>query len=173
MAGQRRATDDYRKALYESELPSTTKLVGLAMTEFMDHRTLADARPGPALLARRTGLAARTVKREVARLVRDGWLQQTLRGGSSLKRLASVYSGAIPTRDTQTRVNTANPCHTDTGQDGRPVTHRHGNPCHTDTPPSPTGIDNQAGASAPGPERAGAMRLQPTESYVIRPEDLP
>ena len=31
----------------------------------------------------------------------------------------------------------------------------------------------EEGRSAPGPDRAGAARPEPTEGYVIRPEDLP
>lgn len=88
--------DDYRRAVFRSELPSTAKLVAVALSEFMDNRTLGDARPGPALLAKRTGLTARSVEKWLAALVVAGWLVQTSKGGSVGGRKASVYRGTIP-----------------------------------------------------------------------------
>jgi hypothetical protein len=128
MAG--RATDQYRAAIWKAtDLPSNDKFVALAMVEFMNHKTLGDARPGPELLKRRTGLSVSTVKRSLKRLVDSGWLVVVKKGGSaSGRKLATIYAGHMPT--------SSNPCQTDTGLHVEPVSHRHGNPCQSDTPPS-------------------------------------
>jgi hypothetical protein len=101
-----RAVAAWREAVLSKDdggLSSTDRLVALALSMHMDGDTLANAYPGPALLARRTGLAQSTVKASLARLVDLGWIEQTMRGGTdkgSSARLASVYRGIPrPTAD--------------------------------------------------------------------------
>lgn len=92
MAG--RATDNYRAAIRKSDLPSTSRLVALVMSDYMDHRTLGDARPGLALLEKQTGLGRSTLKNHLAELVRREWLQVIDAGG--FPRRATTYAGRIP-----------------------------------------------------------------------------
>ncbi len=80
----------------DCELPSTARLVAVALSMHMDADTLGDAYPGPARLARRTGLGQSTVKAALSLLVEQGWIKQTRRGGTakgSSQRSASVYEG--------------------------------------------------------------------------------
>lgn len=80
----------------DCRLPSTARLVAVALSMYMDSDSLGNAFPGPAALAARTGLSPSTVKAQLAVLVREGWIEQTRRGGTdpgSSRRLASVYRG--------------------------------------------------------------------------------
>ena len=92
MAG--RATDEYRAAIRKSDLPATTRLVALVLSDFMDYRTLDDARPGLAMMVRQTRLGRSTVKEHLAELVRLEWLEVVEAGGFPKK--AAVYRGVIP-----------------------------------------------------------------------------
>lgn len=155
-----KATDRYREAVWRSDLSASLKLAALAMCEFMDHTTLDDARPGTALIARRTGLSQSTVKRCLRSLVAAGWLIQTQRGGSAGgRKLASIYRGSIPkTGVTMNPVENENRGHSDTGPGTEPGSPRHGNRGHSEPPPSLR--EGRPGRRiAPGPKRAGAERL--------------
>jgi hypothetical protein len=86
----------WRKAVRESDLPSTTKLVALTLSDYMDNETLGNAFPGNEWLARGTGLNEKTVREHLKVLKRAGFLDQVHHGGRG--RGANVYVGRFPKR---------------------------------------------------------------------------
>jgi hypothetical protein len=123
VARKPRPIDEYREAVLmgqaaeqlEKALTPTERLVAAAMSSFMDFDTLGNAYPGPALIARRTGLGLSTVKKALASLVDDGWLEVEHIGGSRKDgtREATVFRGALPTRLRDGRVRAADPSTTE------------------------------------------------------------
>src|SRR4051794_35373875 len=92
---KRRARDDYVDAIWASDLRPSQRLVLLALARFMGLDDLANAYPGPARLARETGLGQSTVKQMLVDLQNLGWITQTHNGGTSLagRQFASIYRG--------------------------------------------------------------------------------
>lgn len=103
---ERPAVFDWRDAIRlppeGAELPATARWVAMAMSFYMDRDTLADCYPGPARLAKETGLTQRTVKKAIALLVDRGWLKRTRKGGTKKDgtRVTSCYTGLFPTAAT-------------------------------------------------------------------------
>lgn len=86
----------WRSALAESDLGPTTRHVALALSLYMNERG-GSAYPGPALLARDTGLHLSTVKEKLAELEVKGWLTCIARGGMKGEaRRANEYRAAVP-----------------------------------------------------------------------------
>jgi hypothetical protein len=89
----RRRIDQWRAAVWETDLSPTTKLVALAVSQFMDFDTLGSAHPGNPRLVSMTGLSGRQIIRELQRLERAGWLKCVHRGGG--RGHASMYKGQL------------------------------------------------------------------------------
>jgi hypothetical protein len=87
-----RAIDQYREAVWASDLPPTQRFVALALSRFMDLDTLASAYPGNAKLARLTGCSVRTVQRALRDLQDAGWIRCHKAGKGSW---ASLYAGVL------------------------------------------------------------------------------
>lgn len=86
----------WRSAIAESPLKSSSKLVAYALSLHMKEKGNS-AHPGPACLARETGLSLRTVKEHLGVLESEGWLVCVERGGMvGSKRRANEYQAAIP-----------------------------------------------------------------------------
>lgn len=86
----------WRSALAESGLPPVTRHVALALSLYMNERG-GSAHPGPALLAKDTGLHISTVKEKLAELEGEGWLRCIHRGGlRGERRHANEYETATP-----------------------------------------------------------------------------
>ena len=79
---------DRTRAILESGLPSTAKLVGVALADCCDAHD--SAYPSVATLARRTSLDSRTVRRVLAEAEVAGWVRRQDRRGTS-----SVFSLAL------------------------------------------------------------------------------
>lgn len=89
---------DWIRALRESELDSTARLVAFTLSFHMDSDG-THAYPGPALLARESGLSLRSVKAKLRDLERAGWIECVKRGRSSANgRSANRYRATLPTR---------------------------------------------------------------------------
>lgn len=109
----------WREAVISKDEPNglspTQRLVALAFCEHVNNGTL-EGFPGPAALARRTGLSPRAVKDALRALVAAGWLFQVKKGGSHPgNRETSVYR--------LTRA-LASPVQEETGSGGAPVQER-------------------------------------------------
>jgi hypothetical protein len=87
----------WRAAVMGSDLPSTTKLVALALATYMNDRA-ESAHPGPTRLSRDTSLHVSTVKEKLVELERAGWLLCVARGGAARgsKRMANEYVASVP-----------------------------------------------------------------------------
>ncbi len=85
----------WRRAIAESDLPSTRKLVALALSLWMNERG-ASAYPGADTLAKDTSLSVRAVRDHLQGLVDDGWLELVEKGGlKGARRHANVYAATI------------------------------------------------------------------------------
>jgi hypothetical protein len=83
--------DRWRNAVLDDDtLESSTKLVGVVLARYMDFYDLDDARPTHERIARESGLALRTVKSHMKKLLDSGWVVMTKKGGSGR---ANVYAG--------------------------------------------------------------------------------
>lgn len=147
----RNVTDDFRDAVWKSDLPPSSRLLLLAMSRHCTFETGADCRPGVTRLMADTGLSKRTILRLWDELTEDptvgkpGWLRLLQKGSSKPVRLASVYQLVIPNGDTMTPV---------TGDMTAPVTDGTGDMvpttgattppdwCHDGTPPPMTTCDH-------------------------------
>ena len=86
----------WRGEIGESTLAPTTRHVALALSLYMNEKTVS-AFPGPARLAHDTGLHLVTVKDHLRILVKEGWLVVKSRGGlKGEQRHANVYEAHIP-----------------------------------------------------------------------------
>ncbi len=86
----------WRSAIAESDLPSTTRHVALALSIYMNERG-GSAHPGPTRLASDTGLHVSTVKEKLAELETKGWLKCISRGGiRGERKQANVYVASQP-----------------------------------------------------------------------------
>jgi hypothetical protein len=87
----------WRSALAESDLPSTTKHVAVALSLYMNERG-GSAHPGATRLAKDTSLHKTTVLRSLGQLEEDGWLVCKVRGSARAggARRASEYVARIP-----------------------------------------------------------------------------
>ena len=72
----------WRSAILHSDLPSTTKLVALAISIYLNEMTHT-AWPSAVTLARDTSLSDRSVREHVHILEREGWLRREERLGKT------------------------------------------------------------------------------------------
>ena len=72
----------WRKALFNSDLPPLTRLVGLAMAESADTATGKNVYPSAQRLAAKTGLSLRSVFLHRRRLVTDYFAVEVFKGGT-------------------------------------------------------------------------------------------
>jgi hypothetical protein len=88
---------DWTSAICDSSLPPTVRHVALTFATHLNRRTQV-AFPGPACLARETGLHVVTVKRSLRQLADEGWLSKVGQGGRGHgHKLANVWAPTIPT----------------------------------------------------------------------------
>jgi len=86
----------WRGAICESGLGPATRHVALTLSLHMNERG-GSAYPGPARLAKETGLHVSTVKEKLSELERTGWLCCVVRGGiKGEKRCANQYEATFP-----------------------------------------------------------------------------
>lgn len=86
----------WRRAVLESELASTTRLVAVALSTYMSEAGTS-AFPGATLLSQDTGLSERAVREHLAKLCDSGWLHLVERGGQRGRRkCANSYAAVIP-----------------------------------------------------------------------------
>jgi len=130
----------WRRALCDSELSSSARLVGWAMSMDMQ----ADgggARPGGTRLAKFSGLSVRTVRSALSELTSTGYLLVTEQGGTRPgERKASAYQAAFPVSTsgnprTGESLAPVKPLHQSGGATGAAVAHQSVNP-PLDTSPS-------------------------------------
>lgn len=86
----------WRSSICDSDLPSTTRLVALALSLYMNERG-GSAFPGADKLAKATGLTDRAVRDHLHKLVDTGWLVLVERGGVRGEvRRANHYRASTP-----------------------------------------------------------------------------
>ncbi len=90
----------WREAIFSSDLPQTVRHVGLVMAHYADTNTGRNVRPGADRVARGAGMSVRHVKRCRAILLKAGFLEEIVRGGSPQAglRRASVFALTIPAK---------------------------------------------------------------------------
>lgn len=117
----------WRSAISDSELPSVTRHVALALSLYMSERG-DSAFPGATRLSRDTGLSVRAVRTHLSGLVEAGWLVLDHRGGQRGEaRTANTYRAVIPNGGT-----------TVTGEPESPVNVETLTPAPDDTDPCTT-----------------------------------
>lgn len=101
----------WRASLAESGLTPSARLVGFALSTYLNERT-STAYPGGSTLAGDTGLSLRTVRRAIKEMVAHGYLTIIEQGGiKGAQRVSNTYLASIPNR-----------CHVVTGDTDAPVT---------------------------------------------------
>ncbi len=170
----------WRGAIGDSDLPSTTRHVALALSIYMSEKG-DSAHPGPTRLAKETGLCLRAVKTGLANLVDEGWLVVVERGGlRGEKRRANEYRAAIPssplpfdqppatTRAGGAPVQEVHPCTTVTRASHVTTRAPHaGVPVHQVHPISPT---NSPGTLQVTPPTPPAVKAKKRRTFIDTPE---
>lgn len=86
----------WRSAICDSDLSPTVRHVALTLSLYMNEMG-GSAYPGAERLARNTGLAERTVRRDLGQLVEAGWLRIEEHGGlRGKRRTANRYVATTP-----------------------------------------------------------------------------
>lgn len=117
-----KASTTWRASLTESDLTPSARLVGFALSLYINEKTRS-AFPSAATLAKDTGLCLRTVRTSLADLVNAGFLTITHHGGAPKGgvRTSNTYLASIPDRcNTDTRA-TETPVQSTTSEEPRPV----------------------------------------------------
>ncbi len=97
MTASWRRVVEWRAVIRRSGLPSTARLVALALSDYMSPAG-GSAYPGADRLADETGLGVRTVRRDLASLVELGYLTVAGEGGG--RGRANAYAACFPTPET-------------------------------------------------------------------------
>jgi hypothetical protein len=180
----RNVTDEFRDAVWASDLPPSARLLLLAMSRHCTFETGSDCRPGVTRLMADTGLSKRTILRLWDELTEDpdagkpGWLRLLHKGSSKPVRLASVYKLVIPNGVTTTPVTGAMTAPVDVTTGAMvPPTGATTPPdwCHGGTPPPTTTydhltrVDPRDGAEVCA--RCGCMTDRPG-AYEVKGKDV-
>ena len=149
MTGRLKPLFSWRSAIAESDLAPTTRHVALALSIYMNERG-GSAHPGPALLAKDTGLHISTVKEKLAELEERGWLVCISRGGlKGERRIANEYEAAVPIAhgDPSSRVTGSSEPGDPSPSPRRPVAH--GDPNSPENSPENSGEQKRRGTRIP------------------------
>lgn len=153
---------DWIRALRESELDPTARLVAFALSFHMDADG-TQAYPGPTLLAAESGLSLRSVKAKLAELEASGWIECVERGRSTTAtgRKANKYRASVPTRAGDARVQEVPGAGGSTTRAARSTTGAPGAPQTFSTPDDSTGRTRRTSArSLTGAAGFGRNRAQ-------------
>lgn len=151
----------WRSALCDSDLPSTTRHVALALSLYMNERG-GSAYPGISHLVHDTALSESTCRDHLGRLVREGWLVLVEQGGRKGQRLrANLYEARIPPHATPPAPGGVGP------RGGIPDPTARPGASDGATPPAPGGVPHRETASTPPGAGPQLTRISPEENPGI------